>query len=752
MAERNNYPKLHNAAWPGVVGKGTADAEPIIPLDTLLELTANAEADGGEIRRYRSLARRSSYFDRQRRRSDQARRRPHCWLWAQGRLICCAHLGRGRRWFGDGPARRSQTLCRQVEKAAIGKRLRDLGVRRHGVVRINSAASLSEWDKDPVGNTKKIAKTFREACKAASATMVNVLLAEGEICWGGMHLEVMLESARRRGCPRPRLPGGHGAYAALTRSATTPKMTGCFPRIMTGRQGRFSTKRYKKMTDALRPWTIDFHVAQNDGTVFGSGYHDKTGHHCLVTIPTASWISPKHAGLLAARRQRRTHQAASGISAGTAACSRMRVMDSQQTWNDVLAAMIKVRDKHGWEFDGACTWPRRNLNVGMIGYGFMGRAHSNAYRKVNNFFDLEYQPVLKAVCARSECRKEPGFRRQLGLRIDRDRLAQAASSARTSTSSTSARPNNTHAEIAIAAAQAGKMILCEKPLAMNGAEGEKMVEAVEKAKVPNMVWYNYRRVPAVTLAKQLIDEGKLGRIFHYRAKFLQDWTISPDLPQGGAGPVAARRRRRPAAASPAICSPTASTPPSGSTAASTPSTAMTETFVKERKHNLTGKVEKVGIDDACAFLARFDNGSLATFEVDALRPRPQGALHLRDQRRACVDRLGPARPASAAILRSPRRRPAARLALDPRHRRRSSLHGQLVGARACRSATSTPSSTRSPTSSTASAAASRRPRLPRCAATHYVCDAVLDSAKSGHWETGSRADADGCRQAPYVEL
>ncbi len=96
-----------------------------------------------------------------------------------------------------------------------------------------------------------------------------------------------------------------------------------------------------------------------------------------------------------------------------------------------------------------------------------------------------------------------------------------------------------------------------------------MVDAVEKAGVPNTVWYNYRRVPAVTLAKQLIDEGRLGRIFHYRANFLQDWTISADLPQGGAGLVAARRRSAPAAASPATCSPTASTRPSGSTARST---------------------------------------------------------------------------------------------------------------------------------------------------------------------------------------
>jgi predicted dehydrogenase len=174
-------------------------------------------------------------------------------------------------------------------------------------------------------------------------------------------------------------------------------------------------------------------------------------------------------------------------------------------------------------------------------------------------------------------------------------------------------PNNLHAEIAIAAAQSGKMILCEKPLAMNAAEGRKMVEAVEKAKVPNMVWYNYRRVPAVSLARQLIDEGRLGRVFHYRAKFLQDWTISAEVPQGGAGTW----RLDVGAAGSGVtgdllahCIDTALwlNGPIANVS------AMTETFVKERKHNLTGQVEKVGIDDACAFLGRFGNGSLATFE------------------------------------------------------------------------------------------------------------------------------------------
>jgi predicted dehydrogenase len=251
------------------------------------------------------------------------------------------------------------------------------------------------------------------------------------------------------------------------------------------------------------------------------------------------------------------------------------------------------------------------LNIGMIGYGFMGRAHSNAYRKVNNFFDLEYRPVLKAACARS-ADKAKAFADKWGyesVETDWRKLIERKDIDAVDICT----PNNTHAEIALAAAKAGKMILCEKPLAMNGPEGLKMVEAVEKARVPNMVWYNYRRVPAVTLAKQLIDEGKLGRIYHYRAKFLQDWTINPELPQGGTG----LWRLDVAAAGSGVsgdllahCIDTAIWLNGGLANLS----AMTETFVKERKHNLTGKVEKVGIDDACIFMGRFANGSLASFE------------------------------------------------------------------------------------------------------------------------------------------
>jgi predicted dehydrogenase len=251
------------------------------------------------------------------------------------------------------------------------------------------------------------------------------------------------------------------------------------------------------------------------------------------------------------------------------------------------------------------------LRIGMIGYGFMGRTHSNGYNRVKDFFDLEYLPVLKAVAAR-DGEKAKAFADRWGYeRVETDwRKVVAADDIDAIDICT---PNNLHGEIAIEAAKHGKAVLCEKPLSMDVAEGERMCEAVEKAGVMNTVWYNYRRIPAVTFAKQLIDSGRLGRVFHYRAEFLQDWTINADLPQGGA---ALWRLDAKAAGSGvtgdllAHCIDTAIWL-NGSV---TDVTAMTETFVKERKHTLTGKVEPVGIDDACSFLCHFKNGSLGLFE------------------------------------------------------------------------------------------------------------------------------------------
>lgn len=255
---------------------------------------------------------------------------------------------------------------------------------------------------------------------------------------------------------------------------------------------------------------------------------------------------------------------------------------------------------------------KKELRIGLVGTGFMGRTHSNGYKRIGDFFpDLQYRPVLKAVCARRED-KVKAFAEQWGyesFETDYKKLI-----ARNDIDAVDiCTPNDTHAEIAIAAINAGKMILCEKPLARNLEEAQKMVDAVEKSKVANTVWYNYRRIPAVTLAKQIVDSGKLGKIFHYRANFLQDWTINADLPQGGDG---LWRMDIDAAGSGvtgdllAHCIDTAIWINGKITDVS----AVTETFIKERMHQLTGKVQKVGIDDACIFHCHFENGSLGLFE------------------------------------------------------------------------------------------------------------------------------------------
>jgi len=255
---------------------------------------------------------------------------------------------------------------------------------------------------------------------------------------------------------------------------------------------------------------------------------------------------------------------------------------------------------------------KKTVNIGLVGYGFMGRTHSNAFLQAPRFFDLPFRPVLAAVCARSMNRVK-GFAENWGYasiesdwralvdRKDIDLIDIAS-------------PNDTHAEIAIAAAKAGKMVLCEKPLGRTADEARSMVDAVEAAGVSNMVWYNYRRVPAVTMLKNLLEEDRFGRIFHYRSQFLQDWTISSDLPQGGEG----------------LWRLDASVAGSGVTGdllahnidmalwlngPIVEVSAMTETFIKERKHTLTGEVTPVRIDDASAFLCRFANGSMALFEA-----------------------------------------------------------------------------------------------------------------------------------------
>jgi len=254
----------------------------------------------------------------------------------------------------------------------------------------------------------------------------------------------------------------------------------------------------------------------------------------------------------------------------------------------------------------------KTLNVGLVGCGFMGRTHSNAFLSVANFFDLPVKPVLKTVCARSSDRAT-AFATRWGFESSVNAWRSLVEDPAIDLIDI-ASPNDTHAEIAIAAAKAGKMVMCEKPLGRTAAESEAIVAAVEQAGVANMAWYNYRRVPAVTLAKQLIDDGQLGKVFHYRAKFLQDWTISSELPQGGEGLWRLDASVAGSGVTGDLLAHTIDTALwlNGSIAEVS---AMTETFIKSRKHNLTGKVEPVKIDDASAFLARFANGSLGTFEA-----------------------------------------------------------------------------------------------------------------------------------------
>ncbi|MCZ7448991.1 Gfo/Idh/MocA family oxidoreductase [Agrobacterium rhizogenes] len=252
------------------------------------------------------------------------------------------------------------------------------------------------------------------------------------------------------------------------------------------------------------------------------------------------------------------------------------------------------------------------IRIGLVGTGFMGRTHSNAFRQAPVFFPGKTAVELASVCARNEDNTakfaalwgydsyETDWRR-LVERDDIDLIDIAT-------------PNHLHAEIALAAAASGKMVSCEKPLGMSLEQSQQMADAVAAAGVGSMVWYNYRRIPAVTFAKRMIEDGRLGRIFHYRSKFLQDWTISADLQQGGAGTW----RLDEAAAGSGV---------TGDLLAHCIDTAMwlngpiaevcgmTETFIKERIHAATGTRRPVTIDDASAFLARFSNGSLATFEA-----------------------------------------------------------------------------------------------------------------------------------------
>jgi len=254
----------------------------------------------------------------------------------------------------------------------------------------------------------------------------------------------------------------------------------------------------------------------------------------------------------------------------------------------------------------------------MIGYNFMGKAHSNAYRQVSAFFDLKARPVMKAICglyedeAKSAAEKYgwEGTEKNWKALIARDDIDMIDITT----------PNNVHAEMAIAAAEAGKHILCEKPLADTLEDAKKMLAAVKKAKVKHMCGFNYRRVPALQLAKKMIEKGDLGKIYHFRAVYLQDWIVDPEFPR-------VWRLDKKSAGSGALGDLGAHIIDMAHFLVGEISslTAMTETFIKERPmpgdySGLAAKAKskkmgKVTVDDAALFMTRFKNGALGSFEA-----------------------------------------------------------------------------------------------------------------------------------------
>ncbi len=235
----------------------------------------------------------------------------------------------------------------QVQKACrIAARLRELGARPYGIVRIDSAASPSEWAKDPENNTRKIANTFKEACRIARDSGER-LAAEGEICWGGMHswreMVKLLEMVGDRETLGFQADMAHTLLYTLGYNAPEDRLV---PEGFNWEPEKLDDS-LRKLTSALRPWTVDFHVAQNDATVKGQGSHDKTGRHCLATDAKGKLNVPKHAGFWLRNEKGNLTKAFRHIC-WDGCMFPNDVMMAQQTWNDILATMAAVRDAHGW--------------------------------------------------------------------------------------------------------------------------------------------------------------------------------------------------------------------------------------------------------------------------------------------------------------------------------------------------------------------------------------------------------------------
>ena len=330
--------------WPGLVGKGSPGAEPFIDLDAMLDLTAKAEVngvkfDGVDLFLYDPHVSIDIKDADIKKLAEKIKKKK----FVVGSVVAPV-------WF-DGSAMGDETqrknFVEAVRKACrIAQKLRELGVRPYGIVRIDSASSVSEWEKDPKGGTKKIAATFREAGKVAQAHGER-LAAEGEICWAGMHSwKAMIDTLEAVGMPKVVGFQADMAHTLLyTLGYNEPKHR-IVPKNFHWEPEAFH-QAMKTMTSALRPWTIDFHVAQNDATVKGSGTHDKTGRHCLATDPNGKLNIARDAGYWMRDDAGKVTKKFKHIC-WDGCMFPNDVMLKQDTWNNILAAMIQVRENHGW--------------------------------------------------------------------------------------------------------------------------------------------------------------------------------------------------------------------------------------------------------------------------------------------------------------------------------------------------------------------------------------------------------------------
>jgi len=345
----NNFPKLHNAAWPGVVGKGPDTPEPLIDLQTMIDLTAAAEVDGVKFDGI-DLFLCAPHVDIDSTDDDLARLADtlRAKKLVAGSLVAPVWPPAGGGSAMGDATQRAQFVT-QVRKACrIGQTLKKLGVRPDGVIRIDSAGGVADWAKDPAGNTKLIIDTFSKACDVAQEHGER-LAAEGEICWGGMHSwRTMLQVLE--GVGRPKVLGfqadmAHTLLYMLGYNAPEDRMV---PASFDWKDQASFHVAYTKLAAALRPWTIDFHVAQNDATVKGQGTHDKTGRHCLPRDPNGKldivWAAGQWLRDATGKPTRAIrHLCWDGCMFPN------DVMHKPATWNSILAAMIDVRRAHGWQ-------------------------------------------------------------------------------------------------------------------------------------------------------------------------------------------------------------------------------------------------------------------------------------------------------------------------------------------------------------------------------------------------------------------